>query len=295
MKPSGGLLVDDVDESIAILRADGQFDRNDAAVLPIYSLTKTFIAAAVAQLGINKQQRLSHWFNESLVPRGSDITLEHLLMHTSGLRDYAMPPSPYLDEVSAAGPAWSDATFAEHTLQQALLFAPGSRFSYANPGYWLLGEILRKETSLSLFEVIQREIAEPLQLTSLRMAQGQFSSHLPDYPAEWVWHGLLLATPGDVSRFMASEFVTALTQTRIAVPGDPPNWRQPHYGYGVMMEPDQCIGHNGEGPGYSASCFRYAEATVCVLLRTSQHATNRASENDQAMLKLREIYQQLET
>ena len=119
--------------------------------------------------------------------------------------------------------------------------------------------------------MISRDIAEPLELESLVWAQGLFAEDLPHYPAEWVWHGLLLANANDVARFMASSLVQDLREPLTHVAGKHPGWRDPHYGYGLMVEPGQRFGHNGGGPGFSASCFHFETTgkTLCVLMRSA--------------------------
>lgn len=56
------------------------------------------------------------------------------------------------------------------------------------------------------------------------------------------------------------------------VPVEHPKWTDPHYGYGLMVEPNERYGHNGGGPNYSASCFHFIESgfTGCVLMRADQ-------------------------
>jgi CubicO group peptidase (beta-lactamase class C family) len=194
------------------------------------------------------------------------------LNHTSGIRDYGSNPA-YIDAVQTRQPAWTDDVFAEHTLKWPLLFEPGSGWSYANPGYWLLLQIAQRESGLDFDGVIQRYITQPLGLRQTRVAHGIFSNFLPEYPAEWVWHGLLISSAEDVARFMASKLVEPLGTKLIRVPGEQPLWTSPHYGYGLMVEPGVRFGHNGGGPAFSASCFRFLSSNItgCVLMQSDEN------------------------
>ena len=249
------------------------------AVLPIYSLTKSFIAASIIAARVNLESPVAHWLGSHWVPRGREISVAQLLNHTSGLRDYGGTPE-YAVAIESGRSPWSDEEFAELTLRQPLLFEPGTGWSYSNPGYWLLGQILQRKVDAELGDAIQTLVGNPLGLSSLRLARGQFAASLPDYPAEWVWHGTLLASANDVARFMASPVVQPLRTHLQSVGGAHSPWRDPHYGLGLMLEPGERYGHNGEGPRFSASAFYFEKSrlSACVLLRSD--------EPDRAMSRL---------
>jgi len=255
-------------QSIAIADEAGAFLHREDAVLPIYSLTKPFIASAVFAAGIDIDEPVSRWVERQTFPRGTDVSVAQLLAHTSGLTDYGGLPE-YGSDIQAGLPPWSDDDFADHTLRKPLLFEPGEGWAYSNPGYWLLSQIVQKHTGLSFENVIHDLIAEPLGLSSTRVARGQFADDLPSYPAEWVWHGVLMSSARDIVHFMNSDFVAPLLAKLTKVPFEHPLWTNAHYGYGLMVDPEIRFGHNGEGPNYSASCYHFTESglTGCVLMQ----------------------------
>ena len=269
--------------AIAITDASGRLQRADNVSLPLYSITKTYIAAAILSLELDLDAPISTWFDEYQMPEGRRISVRQLLNHTSGIRDYGALPA-YREAIirtsQGAADPWTDADFGIHTLQCQLLFEPGSGWTYSNPGYWLLNQIGQRETGLDFEGLLNRQIFEPLGLNGTHVATGLFADDLPGYPADWVWHGLLIGTPGDTVTFMRSAFVTKLLIEPVPVPGPQPGWRAPHYGYGLMIEPGHRYGHNGGGPGYSASCFHFTETdrTLCVLMASG--------EEDAAMQRL---------
>lgn len=263
---------------LAIREKDGTFSHCDPGVRPLYSLTKTYIAAAIFALDIDISRPVADWISPDWLPRAKDIRVEHLLNHTSGLPDYGALAA-YGQAIADGEAPWSNETFAAHTLHRPLLFEPGSGFSYSNPGYWLLGRILERETETDLASVLNETILVPLALGETRMVSGRFADDLPDYPAEWVWHGLLVGSARDSAEFMASELIAPLRARLTPVPGNHPPWRAPHYGFGLMTEPGELFGHNGGGPGYSAACYRFETdgRTLCLLARgaTDQEALTR--------------------
>lgn len=252
--------------STAIVDADGTVVHSDGDALPIYSVAKTFTACAVIHAGIDLHAPVEQWVDAAWLPGDTGITVKHLLQHTSGLRDYT-GLAEYARAIEDGAPPWSDADYAARTLQQPLLFAPGSSFAYSNPGYRLLQRVLELEFGTPWPAILHERIIAPLGLAETRSVQGVFADDLPDYPAEWVWPGLILSTAADTARFMTSAMVEPLLREPLAVPGAHPPWVDPHYGFGLMIEPGVMYGHNGSGPGYSASCFHFfgSGLTGCVL------------------------------
>jgi len=61
-----------------------------------------------------------------------------------------------------------------------------------------------------------------------------------------------------------------------------------------MAEPGERFGHNGEGPGYSASAFHFEHSgeTICVLMRTEAQPveSSAGSTADPAMRRLLELW-----
>ncbi|MGI9323703.1 MAG: serine hydrolase domain-containing protein [Pseudomonadales bacterium] len=253
--------------SIAIADTNGRLLQCTEAVLPIYSLAKPFIASSVFSTGVNIDAPVSNWIDEQVCPSSADISVAQLLNHTSGLMDY-FPLPDYQAAIRSGATPWSDEEFIERTLRKPLLFSPGERWSYSNPGYWLLSQIVQKQTGLDFDAVIQEFIATPLGLSSIHVAHGQFADDLPWYSAQWVWHGVIMSNALDVVKFMRSELVKPLLSNLTPVPVEHPLWTSPHSSYGLMVEPGVRYGHNGDGPGYSASCFHFIESglTGCVLM-----------------------------
>jgi CubicO group peptidase (beta-lactamase class C family) len=127
----------------------------------IGSVTKQFTAVLILQL---QQQNLLNVtdpihkylpeFNE--VPY-QNISIHHLLTHTSGLNNYT--GSPGFD-------AAKDYTTPEmfHLIKSPLLFKVGSKWSYSNSGYYLLGKIAEKVGKKPYGDLLDEQIFTPLQM-----------------------------------------------------------------------------------------------------------------------------------
>ena len=257
--------------SLAILDKDGEVVANEANILPVYSIAKTFIASAIRAAQINPARPVTDWISSEWLPDPGNITVKHLLQHTAGLSDYTVLPE-YHQAIERRDTPWSDAQYARRTLHQPRAYRPGERFAYANPGYWLLKKILELECNQPWPEILERLILKPLALEDTRVQAGLFADRLPHYPAEWVWHGVILSSALDIARFVHSDLVRGLELDAARVNADQPPWVDPHYGYGVMIEPGSMYGHNGGGPGYTASAFHFTHSgqTGCVLLASDE-------------------------
>ena len=249
--------------------------------LPVYSITKMLIAFAILKLNVPLSTRIEEWIDREICSH--KITVGQLLNHSSGLTDYGALPEYHA--AIKSGHLWDDSDFAKHTLHQPLLFQPGTSFAYSNPGYWLLKEILIRESNQTFGTTLQKLIFTPLEMNSAYVAEDQFAEDLPWYPAAWVWHGLVMANAQDIVRFL-TELDPARHVANLAKVGSAPRpWQNPHYGNGVMVEPDHWYGHNGAGPGYTASAFHFVkEGITGCLLRTL--SSDESENSDPAMQDL---------
>ncbi|MCT8343720.1 beta-lactamase family protein [Photorhabdus kleinii] len=93
----------------------------------------------------------------------SDITIEHLIHHTSGLRDQFLLYS-LAGKNSAFDHRHIDLVRKLTQRQQALNFTPGEYYLYSNTGYNLLAEIVRVVSGQSLREYAEENVFAPLKM-----------------------------------------------------------------------------------------------------------------------------------
>ena len=141
------------------------------SVLRIGSISKQFIAMCIAMLA--EQGKLSfdddiRTYLPEMPDYGNQVTIRHLLHHTSGIREY-------LALVNLIGkPEGSVFGYTTRELvellsrQQKLNFEPGSQFSYTNSGYFLLAEIVTRVSGMKASAFAQENIFEPLGMTQTR-------------------------------------------------------------------------------------------------------------------------------
>ena len=134
-------------------------------VFRIGSITKQFTAVAILQL--MEQGKLSLQdditkFIPDYPTQAYNITIEHLLTHTSGIKSYTSLPD-YLKSVRTdMKPEELIAMFKNQPME----FAPGTKWNYNNSGFFLLGYIIEKITGKTYAEYIQENFFTPLGMTS---------------------------------------------------------------------------------------------------------------------------------
>jgi D-alanyl-D-alanine carboxypeptidase len=139
-------------------------------VLRIGSITKTFTATVILQLAQQGKLSLNDPLSkyEPQIPNASSITIRELLNMTSGIR-HGSSPFP-----SAQNPQKSltPQQVIANTVKHPLLFAPGTKYSYSDTGYLILGEVATKVTATDIGTLIQRQILTPLGLHHTVYAPG---------------------------------------------------------------------------------------------------------------------------
>jgi D-alanyl-D-alanine carboxypeptidase len=149
---------------------DKQIKMEPGQSFRIASVTKTFVASAILRLWEDKKLALEDPISkfisaehaEILTNGGYDvnkITIWHLLTHSSGLFDHAQTEEFMKIVFSEPQHAW---TRTEQIIKAAEWGKPvggiGERFSYADTGYILLGEIIEKLTGKSMNDGIIEEL-----------------------------------------------------------------------------------------------------------------------------------------
>ena len=127
------------------------------------SITKQFTATLILQLveqgKIKLDGKLSDYLPEYRKDTGEKVTIHHLLTHTSGIPSYTSQPG-FFENVSRNPYKVGD--FVKKHASGDLEFEPGSKFSYNNSGYFLLGAIIERVTGKTYEQVLKENIFDPL-------------------------------------------------------------------------------------------------------------------------------------
>jgi CubicO group peptidase (beta-lactamase class C family) len=158
---NGGRIVAAKSSGKSDFRNGTDFNENTKTMLG--STTKLFTAIAVMQLCEEGRLSLQDKVSEHIPGqyRGDEITIENLLMHSSGvIRD--------LTDAGAIGPYESIGfdELVEKIGDRSLLFDPGSSMKYSNAGYQLLAAIIERASGKSYGDYIRSNIFEPAGMKS---------------------------------------------------------------------------------------------------------------------------------
>ena len=241
-------------------------------VFRIGSVSKLITAVAVMQLveahKLSLDDSLAKFFPK--YPHAGSITVQDLLMHRSGITNYldqAIHDGRYLRPTTPqAIIAWGE--------RQPLEFSPGTKFSYSNTNYVLLGLIVEHLSGLSLASYDQRYVFEPAKMTHtyaqlppphVKTAVGYTLANeaAQNGAGDLSWYfacGDIYSTAGDLARFdlalMDGRLITKKSfATMIAVAQ--PSYLGPGIKYGLGITTGTfgkqvLVGHHGGLPGFEA-------------------------------------------
>jgi CubicO group peptidase (beta-lactamase class C family) len=254
----------------------------------IGSITKQFIAASILKLQeegkLTVHDTLSAFFPD--FPRGNEVTIHHLLTHTSGIHSYTNRPD-FLKYVTL------------HIEPKALIdtiktltydFNPGDRYQYNNSGFFILGYILEKISGKSLADYLSDSIFKPLGMNNTGIYQtnllldneaygysydnGKLVKAL-DWDMSWAGGaGALYSTVKDLFLWNEALFNgKVLSEESMKAAFTPVvlnNNEKVDYGYGWSLEEyrgQKFIGHGGGLHGFTSYIERQPEnhLTVTVL------------------------------
>ena len=126
----------------------------------IGSVSKQFTAAAILKLQeqgkLNVTDTLATFIDD--YPRGDEVTLHHLLTHTSGIHNYTSN-NDFLDLATVAvEPEDHIAYFKDNDYD----FDPGEQWVYSNSGYYLLAYVVELVSEQSFGEFLREQFFAPL-------------------------------------------------------------------------------------------------------------------------------------
>jgi CubicO group peptidase (beta-lactamase class C family) len=285
--------------------------KND--VFELASLSKQFTAGIIMMLQEEGKLQYDDPVDKYLAIPYRNITIRHLLNHTSGLPDYQEIMDRYWDKTKVAG----NPEIIEYLNRYAppARFIPGEKYEYSNTGYVLLASIAEKASGLNFIDMCKTRIFGPLGMAetdirtlSEKSAKKNFAAgHVPvknpdrfvradSFPSSnyTIWLGNRKG-PGRISSnatdllkwdqalyseklFKRASLEAAWSPARLNGGDLSP------YGFGWMLKwnesGEKVVWHSGDNPGYMTRIFRYTadRKTIIVLC-------NNAYERFEPMMK----------
>ena len=259
------------------------------SVFYIGSTSKQFTAASIALLVLEGKLSLSADVR-TLIPElkdiGAAITVEQLVHHTSGVREY---------NGLLGMQGWRDPDRLDNEIiiallakQRSLNFTPGSQFGYSNSNYVLLAEIVERVSGKPLPQFAKERLFDPLGMKDTQFESDasrivlnralsygrsgrsyfQFHKTIEAYGA-----GNLLTTVGDLALW-DENFYTGKVGGKpfldmLQLKGVPGNGVPADYGFGLMYGEYRglpVVQHGGAYQGYRAQLTRFPKQRFSVMV-----------------------------
>ena len=256
-------------------------------VYQLASVTKTFTATAIMLLVKDGKIALDDKITARLadLPKTwEDVTVRHLLNHTSGIKSYTSVKG--FEKTMRKD--YAQREIIDLVAKEPLEFKPGEKWNYSNTGYFLLGMLIEKSGGKPYGEFMADRIFKPLGMTKTRandlraiipgraqgyewngkeLRNGEYTSPTQPFAA-----GMLVSTVADMVKWDAAlagrTLLDASTLARMWKP-TPLAKGEAGYGFGWGVEKAngrRLVSHGGGIPGFSSQISRFLDDDLTVIV-----------------------------
>lgn len=257
-------------------------------VFEIGSITKQFTAAGILLLAqdgkLSVDDKITRHL-KNLPDTWTNVTVRHLLTHTSGIKSYTGL------EGFALTKHLTQEQFIKTIGAQPFEFQPGESWKYSNTGFNLLGFIIENVSGTNYWEFLAGRIFRPLgmarttnrlpgQIIPGRAAGYEQTNHVlfnRDYDLTDVFAaGAIASTVGDLAKWNAAlegeSVLSAATKEQMWTPAKLNNGKPTKYGLGWFVdrvEGHKNVGHGGSTSGFSATIQRFPDDKLAIIILTN--------------------------
>jgi CubicO group peptidase (beta-lactamase class C family) len=259
------------------------------------STGKQFTATAVMMLveegKLSLEDKITKYFPDAPESWGN-ITIRHMLTHTSGMTDYPSDFDMRRD--------YTEDELFQRMKPIPLAFQPGEKWSYSNLAYVTLGILIHKVSGKFYGDFLQERIFKPLDMSTARiiseadiipnraagyrLANGQLKNQ------DWVSpslnttaDGALYLTVYDMAKWDAALYTEKLLKRssleQMWTPVKLNDGKTFPYGFGWglgRVRGHRVIEHGGSWQGFKAQISRYVDDKLTIILFANQTRANQA-------------------
>ena len=260
------------------------------------SVGKQFTATAVMMLveegKIALDDKISKYFPEA-PPTWKEITVRHLLTHTSGIPDYGSDDDIPSRKIIDLRVDYTEGEMVHRFATLPLDFPPGSKWSYSNSGYVILGVLIHKVSGQFYGDFLEQRVFQPLHMDSThiiseenivphrsagyRLVRGELKNQ------EWVAPKLNTTADGalytnvlDMAKWDAALAAQALLKKtsfrEMWTPVRLNDGKTYPYGFGWEITNSNghpILEHSGSWQGFTMDFLRYTEDKLSVVIFTN--------------------------
>lgn len=242
------------------------------------------------------QDKLTKYIPDFIEPAGK-VTIENLLLHNSGIKDYTKIPG------------WSPSLESQRSLEDDInlvkkkefFFPPGRRFMYNNTGFAILAFIIEKVSGMRYGEFMKKNIFIPLGMNhtrhrastddiglrskgySINSINNNFTRFVIPGFAQLSGPGFIISTVDDLLKFdravknrqLLSEESWEKATSKIINAG-----MQGYYGYGWMINDiggHDINSHTGGLPGFTSANYFFVNDDVTIIFLSNANSINPVS------------------
>ena len=254
-------------------------------VFEIGSVTKQFTAACILKLAeagkLSLDDKISQYLPDT-PPSWTNITLRHLMSHTSGIPNYDS-----LDGFELRL-HMTKAQFVHKIGAYPLVFQPGEKWKYCNSGYNLLAYIVENVSGTNYWDFLRAQVFQPLQMTrttrrdpdriiphradGYELAKGAAVNRNYDL-TDLFGAGAIVSTVPDLAKWNAAldgtSLLTEASKKQWWTPAQLNDGKKLPYGLAWFLADVQGhknIGHSGSTSGFSAALERFPDDHLSVII-----------------------------
>jgi len=280
------------DENIILKKCFGMADLElkiplqPEMIFRIGSVTKQFTAVAIMMLVEEEKLSLQDditKFLSGFPQKGVKITIENLLTHTSGIKEFVGTEK------------WNKSKKKDLIVKEImdlfkdepLAFKPGEQWEYSDSGYVLLGAIIEKISGMAYGEFLHKRIFVPLDLKNTYCdshsrlipnrvkgyhLQGKQYINAPYISMTWTYAGgVLISSVDDLFKWdeavTSGKLISKESLEKIETPVKLNNGQTHGYGYGWGISNlwgRKVIAHTGRIEGFTSYTMRIPEEKIYV-------------------------------
>ncbi len=270
----------------------------------IGSITKQFTASAILKLNedgvLHLDDKLSKYIPD--YPRGDEVTIHHLLTHTSGINNYTNKIDFESDDISKPIKSVEDhiASFKNDPYN----FDPGENWSYSNSGYFLLGYIIEQVSGMEYGDYLEKTFFKPLKMKNTGVHYGDINlKHeaigyaykdgkvelAPNWEMTWAGGaGALYSTVEDLNKWNEGVFNGKLLNeesmkrafTPVILNNGQPAFSSYGYGWAIgVYRGWETVSHSGGLPGFISYLIRFPKKKITVAVLANATPQPRINPN----------------
>ncbi len=266
-------------------------DLSEASIYQLASVSKQFTAASIMILKERNQLKLTDTIT-TYFPKFpfKNITIQHLLNHTSGLPNYFWVAENEWKKNKA--PTNIEMMEFLETSKVSKFSWPGRKFDYSNTGYFVLASLIEKISEMSYSEFLDANIFKPLkmndsfafsfqndtlrsnQLIGYRLYRGWRHRTIPNTINDAiVGDKNIYATSKDLLKWVnglnSGKIISKESLELMYAKGKTKYGRKIPYGFGFRINEkndEKIVYHFGKWNGFSTGITQYQEDDLVVII-----------------------------